>query len=439
MRMDQVETLLRDHLIAESNRINPPMGLERDVITAIEGASSSGSRRHGLLPQLAWTAAMLAIVVGIAGGAAWLRLQKARPNVLRPPVAATITPTPSASTSAAATPIPSPSVLATGQLVAATTFNTADGAWTRFQLPNSALQRLGVVRGPDGAVWFAAMGVIGRIDSTGREAEYPLPDPNASAQYITTGPDGALWFTESGGQRGKIGRITPDGYLTEYPVPTSPSGPEGIIAGPDGALWFADETGNFIGRITTSGQIRQFPLPTRGGPVQCGNLCPVGIAAGSDGALWFTETQFAQAGGQRIGRMTSGGSLTEYQGPTAPPFQIVPGADGALWFSEAAQGKIGRITLSGKITEYTLHTANLGAVAQGMATGPFGNVWFTVGKANGQATASGNQLGRIAPDGTIVGYVVPGSGMVGWIGAGSETEVWFTYSDGQIWRFMPKM
>jgi virginiamycin B lyase len=136
--------------------------------------------------------------------------------------------------------------------------------------------------------------------------------------------------------------------------------------------------------------------------------------------------------------MTTGGSLTEYQVPTAPPFQIVAGADGALWFGEGLQVKIGRITTSGRITEYTLHTANLGAVAQGMAKGPFGNVWFTVGKSSGGATATGNQLGRIAPDGTIVGYTVPGSGTVGWMGAGSDTEVWFTYSDGQIWRFKPK-
>src|SRR5882762_9085603 len=78
-----------------------------------------------------------------------------------------------ATSHASPTTSPSVSVSPIGNPVPATTFNTADGAWTRFQLPNSAIQRLGVVRGPDGAVWFAAMGVIGRIDSNGREAEYP--------------------------------------------------------------------------------------------------------------------------------------------------------------------------------------------------------------------------------------------------------------------------
>ena len=36
----------------------------------------------------------------------------------------------------------------------------------------------------------------------------------------------------------------------------------GITAGPDGALWFTEYWGNKIGRITTAGVITEFPVPT---------------------------------------------------------------------------------------------------------------------------------------------------------------------------------
>jgi virginiamycin B lyase len=60
------------------------------------------------------------------------------------------------------------------------------------------------------------------------------------------------------------------------------SDPSGIIAGPDGAMWFTEENGNKIGRITTAGDLSEYPIPTT-------NSEPVNITAGPDGALWFTE------------------------------------------------------------------------------------------------------------------------------------------------------
>src|SRR2546429_638765 len=77
-------------------------------------------------------------------------------------------------------------------------------------------------------------------------------------------------------------------------------------AGPDGALWFTESLGNKIGRITTAGAVTEYPIPTS-------NSGPYGIVAGPDGALWFTE----QLGG-KIGRITTtGGSFSEYQTPTS--------------------------------------------------------------------------------------------------------------------------
>src|SRR5579864_5791644 len=80
-----------------------------------------------------------------------------------------------------------------------------------------------------------------------------------------------------------------------YPVPTAYSGPQGITAGPDGALWFTEIYGDRIGRITTAGVITEYLVPTA-------HSLPWGIAAGPDGALWFTENNVYR--GNKVGRIT---------------------------------------------------------------------------------------------------------------------------------------
>jgi virginiamycin B lyase len=101
-------------------------------------------------------------------------------------------------------------------------------------------------------------------------------------------------------------------------------------------MWFTEAEGNKIGRITTTGAITEFAIPTA-------SSVPVGIVAGPDGNLWFTE-HF----GNKIGRITTGGSITEFAIPTASSFPvgIVTGPDGNMWFTEAEGNKIGRITVA---------------------------------------------------------------------------------------------
>jgi len=59
-------------------------------------------------------------------------------------------------------------------------------------------------------------------------------------------------------------------------------------------LWFTENEGDRIGRITPTGQITEFPLPT-------GSGSPEGITAGPDGTLWFTKSYW-----NKIGRITFG-------------------------------------------------------------------------------------------------------------------------------------
>lgn len=212
-----------------------------------------------------------------------------------------------------------------------------------------------------------------------------------------------------------IAPVSPAQFLTftEYPVPTNNSIPGCIAQGPDGALWFT-ETGAFankIGRVTTAGTLTEYPIPT----FNSGSVC---IAAGPDGALWFTEQY-----GNKIGRITTAGVITEYTIPTAgaSPWGITAGADGALWFTENWTNKIGRITTTGTITEYLIPTA--GSYPAGIAAGPDGALWFT--------ESGTNKIGRITTAGVFTETGIPTASSSPWgIVAGPDNALWFTEQYG---------
>src|SRR5947209_7554366 len=143
-------------------------------------------------------------------------------------------------------------------------------------------------------------------------------------------------------------RILPS--VTEFSLPAPNHGPAGITRGPDGNMWFTEVdavNGNRIGRITPSGQITEFSAGITPGSQ------PFDIAVGPDGNLWFTETA------DRIGRITPTGKITEFSaGITAgsQPSGIVAGPDGNMWFTEplgpSGFGAIARITPAGVVTEF---------------------------------------------------------------------------------------
>jgi streptogramin lyase len=212
------------------------------------------------------------------------------------------------------------------------------------------------------------------------------------------------------------------GKIIEFPIPTANSGPFGITAGPDGNLWFTEAgftftgvtgSGNKIGRITTAGSITEFSIPTA-------NSFPVGITAGPDGNLWFIEAI------GKIGRITTAGVVTgEFPIPTFEgsfPFgTITPGPDGNLWFVESNgadhNNNIEVITTAGGFGEFPVPTAN--SVPFVITAGPDGALWFTENRAN--------KIGRITTAGVITEFPVPtaDSGPFG-ITAGRDGALWFT-------------
>ena len=204
-----------------------------------------------------------------------------------------------------------------------------------------------------------------------------------------------------------------DPYASKYDLAAN-SDPQGFTEGPDGAMWFTEFYGNKIGRITTSGSITEYSVSGGGEPYS--------ITTGPDGALWFTEFN------NKIGRITTSGSITQYSVPFSSrgqsPEGIAAGSDGNLWFTEYGGdlgGVVGKITTSGTITQYNAPTVGHPTF---ITAGPDGNLWF------GEQTSSsggGNLIGRVTTSGSFTTYSVPTSNAAPYgITTGSDGALWFT-------------
>ncbi len=272
------------------------------------------------------------------------------------------------------------------------------------------------------------------IASAGGTAAPQVQGPN----FIAAGPEGNMWFTEQVGNR--IGRITPSGVVTEFSTGLSPASfPLGIALGPDGNMWFAEPGdcttgtcigGNRIGRITPAGVITEFSAGLSP------DSHPGGIAAGSDGNVWFTELGHCEetcVGGNRIGRITPSGVITEFStglSPAAYLGLIARAPDGNMWFTEYAGNRIGRITPSGVITEFSTGLSP-NSHPVGIAAGSDGNLWFSQTGLCDEG-CSGGGVGRITPAGVITEFskgITPGGSPFD-IAAGPDGNMWFTEQGG---------
>ncbi len=256
---------------------------------------------------------------------------------------------------------------------------TPSGIITEFSIPTTNSLPTGITSGPDGNLWFAESNGnrIGRITPSGSITEFSTPTTGSHPAYITSGPDGNLWFTEQGSN--KIGKITIGGSITEFSTPYDlPHQPYKITTGPDGNLWFNTYGGGGIARITTSGTVlTMFPV----------NSLIDGMTTGPDGNLWFAEPSGTLDPG-KIGKMTASGTVTaEYtlSNSNSFPSGITSGPDGNFWFTEENGNRIGRITPSGTITEFSIPTTNSNPLS--ITFGWDGNFWFTEHDAN--------QIGRV--------------------------------------------
>lgn len=99
----------------------------------------------------------------------------------------------------------------------------------------------------------------------------------------------------------------------------------------------------------------------------------MGLTRGNDDSLWFVEIM-----GNKIGKITISGEITEYDIPTpnARPHAITAGAETDLWFTEWGANKIGRLTREQSFEEYPIKTSN--GEPHGIGCDKDGNVWFAL-------------------------------------------------------------
>jgi virginiamycin B lyase len=191
------------------------------------------------------------------------------------------------------------------------------------------------------------------------------------------------------------------GTVSEYQIVSPDSQPNDLVAGPDGNMWFTESTdrGAVIGRITPAGKITKFALPDVSEQVNE----TFAIAAGRDGSLWFTDQ--LRGGGpwtSRIGRITTAGNIHYFALPT-PEVQaddIALGADGDMWFtaagsniqrpSSASGAEIGRIAPDGHVKQFAVTDE-----PNEIVRGKHNTMLFT------SFTAKGNRIGRITANGKI--------------------------------------
>ena len=203
---------------------------------------------------------------------------------------------------------------------------------------------------------------------------------------------------------------------------TSGSHPWGVTAGPDGNLWFAEAQGDRIGRITPSGAVTEFTAGITAGSH------PKGITPGPDGNLWFTESN-----GLRIGQITTAGVVTEFStGISGSTTDITTGSDGNLWFTEAA-GRIGRITTAGVVTEFSCRAS---APARSLAAS---RPAPTATCGSRRLTAIGSV--RLPPAGVVTEFSIGHHRRrraFSSIAAGPDGNLWFTEFNGsRIGRITP--
>src|SRR2546430_14643131 len=129
--------------------------------------------------------------------------------------------------------------------------------------------------------------------------------------------------------------------IVESAIPNS--GPNGIVTGPDGNLWITDAGQNSIDRFTLSGTVTAYPLPTA-------NVIPNEITVGPDGKLWFLEYNGAPT--VKIGKITTGGTVTEYTTNSGFTSGIAAGPDGNIWFNARDLFRVAGMTPTGRETGY---------------------------------------------------------------------------------------
>jgi virginiamycin B lyase len=166
--------------------------------------------------------------------------------------------------------------------------------------------------------------------------------------------------------------------------------------------------GRRIGRMTTGGALTEFTIPG-------GNPLPNAIVAGPDGFLWY-----ADHGDGLIGRMSTSGVVTHtfalpFEAMGAP-LDLAFGSDGNLFFTESSVGKIGRMTPDGSFSSFPLPIGSTGRFPIAIVSGPDGALWF--------CDLEAQSVGRMTTDGALTDYPLNPAGNPRTLAVGPDGAIW---------------
>jgi streptogramin lyase len=218
------------------------------------------------------------------------------------------------------------------------------------------------------------------------------PGETVAGGPVAWGPDGNLWFATS---RGRVARMTRSGSVTEFGHGITEGGAAGPVVSTGGVLWFVEAQpldgplgAQFIGRITTGGVVSEISS----GLQQVSN-----ITAGPGGTLWFDGCLVAQGFPcHEIGKITAAGHVRLFALPgDVAPLALTLGGDGQVWFAinsdgRSTNGELGRISSSGAVSIVHLPTG-IGAPDDGapVVRGPGGGIWWLAPTRNGRSERLG--------------------------------------------------
>ncbi len=160
------------------------------------------------------------------------------------------------------------------------------GAMATYDLPSFNPHPLGIAQGPDGNIWFAEKFArkIGRVTPSGIVTEFTVPPQlKTGPSQIVRGTDGALWFATDDG----FGRVAVNGEFTLFPG--APHGAAGrFILAPDGSFWLANGDDS----------ITQFTVPAGVSRLTLWNIpaASAGMLFDAAGNLYVTDASLRQFG-----------------------------------------------------------------------------------------------------------------------------------------------
>ena len=242
---------------------------------------------------------------------------------------------------------------------------------------------------------------------------------------LSLGAAGPVRADNGGGTGDGTAATAPPGDMAVYPI-VSGFGDNGVTTGPDGNIWYTVPSRNLVGVASPDGA----PIATYSVPGT-----PGAIVSGPDRALWFQIGQYLGTE-PAIGELATDGTLSVFPLTAADGLVangLAAGPDGNLWYTVSGasdgtdggtdNGSVASMTPQGAVTHYPLPIPFRG-LAHDIAAGPDGNLWF-IGQSGDNTLSS--QIGEVTPSGTVTMYSLPhGAGGPGGIAAGPDGRLWFT-------------